>query len=154
MSDERDKAIAIIQEIGLIAGPMKMHVLSWAFYYAHLEYDRENAGFLSTWPIIKGACGPEPKDGGRLVLETIAMRQAKSGQAAYELMTSECAACYQGLNRAKATPDRQTTRSYGAASAGEELNFYLDDMPDEKYEAMMARSGEIAKEIDEAAREG
>ena len=72
--DERERAKQIIVEIVRSAGGCLHNKtnLFKAFYHAHLQFARENAGVLTAWPIVRMPKGPGIHRANSLLLELVA----------------------------------------------------------------------------------
>jgi len=174
---DKDRAIRIIAEIirqagGELTGTARLYK---AFYFAHLYYAESAPGYLSDWPIVKMPNGPgiesgsqliaQMKDAGILSTDHVqvgpfqAMRFRLTGkepigdplpgdavqaiQQAVQLVQDKAAAELSEVIR-------EFSRSWHLAKDGEELDIYIDLIPDDEY-ASRDRSLEKMKAAWEAA---
>jgi hypothetical protein len=177
MTPDKNRAIRIIAEIirragGELTGTTR---LNKAFYFAHLYYAESAPGYLSDWPIVKMPNGPgidsgnqllaEMKDAGLLSTDHVqvgpfqAVRFRLTGkevpgdalppdairpiEQAVELVQVKAASELSELTH-------DFSRSWNLAKDGEELNIYIDLIPDDEYASDQVRLREIRQEIEAA----
>jgi hypothetical protein len=177
MTPDKNRALRIIAEIirqagGELTGTTRLYK---AFYFAHLYYAESAPGYLSDWPIVKMPNGPgidsgnqliaEMKDAGVLSTDHVhvgpfqAMRFRLSGKE--PLGDALAPEAVDAIRRAvqlvqdKAAGElseliRDFSRSWNLAKEGEELNTYIDLIPDDEYASDEVRLREIRQEIEAA----
>lgn len=152
---ERERAKQIIAEIIRVAGGMltSKTELVRAFWRAHIVFAESQPGYLSFWPVLKTPAGPAIKDVDRLLGELVAagilridepkgngvagFRLELSGQPGPGEIADEAV---EAIGQAVAHPaepidlaDYCSLRSWNAASDGDELNIYVDVIPEAEY---------------------
>jgi hypothetical protein len=133
--------------------------INHVFWLAHLHFARENRGFLTTWPILRIADGVEVfkvdailtelVDDGLVEVEVIdagpiplSRYTCTAAGAARRLPDPASAAVSQALASMKDLCCRGYFRRHGSVSRawrttpeGEEMNIYIDLIPDDVYQA-------------------
>jgi len=168
-----DRAKAVVAEIvqqsagDELVGTVRLYK---AFYLAHLFYARENAGYLTDWPIVKMPMGPgisnfdELKNqltaDGRLEISSepvgpysaVKYRAIAGGmnQLEPEAITAvrkavEFVADKSGAQLSDIT--HEFSRSWREAEQGEELSIYMDLLSNEGYDAAKSRAESIENEL-------
>lgn len=144
-----------------------------AFYFAHLYYALENAGYLSDWPIVKMPMGPGIGDFDRLTetlvkdgaLEIDSERVGPFKAVKYRAVDGN----FEPLEREAVEAVRKAvefvadksgaqlsdithefSRSWREAEQGDELSIYMDLLSDEDYDAAKARASSLETEISAA----
>ena len=158
---DRERAKLIIAEIIRQAGGSFRNKtnLYKAFYHAHLRFAETQSGYLSNWPIVKMPRGPGINDGSKLIAELVnegildlddnVIDEEKGisaicfeliGEAKGELSTEAIEAIKLGVQQvagktaAQVSSDAyEVSRSSRDARDGEELNIYLDLIPEEEF---------------------
>jgi len=163
---DKERAKLIIVEIIRQAGGVLENKtnLFKAFWQAHLEFAKSRPGYLSTWPIARMPNGPGIDNFDLLlgelmaegVLETDQIQKgefeafifALTGQApAGEPLSPEAVeavkkgvAFVEGKTATQISKvSHELSRSWNEAKDGEELNIYLDLIPDEEYQEQKAK---------------
>lgn len=168
-----DQAKAVVAEIiqqspgDELVGTVRLYK---AFYLAHLFYARQNAGYLTDWPIVKMPQGPGIGDFNELrdrlvadgVLEIDSerigpynavkyratserMRQLEPEAIAAVRKAVEFVADKTGAQLSDIT--HEFSRSWREAGPGEELSIYMDLLSNEGYDAAKARAESIQNEL-------
>jgi uncharacterized phage-associated protein len=168
----------IIEIIAVADGEFHSKVALYkAFYYAHLFYWREFEGTLTDHPIVRMPHGPGIDNGNEILQRLQEEGQIRItrdpadpyGEFSFKLDESVMKSrsidtadpCYRCIEKAVAFVKRKTaqelsqlthehSRSWEAASDGEELNIYLDLMDDEEYLAVKRRLKEADEVIEHA----
>lgn len=151
-SHETKRAKKIILELVREAGgqlPNKTNLFK-AFWKAHLDYAAKNAGYLSTWPIVRMPNGPGIEDFDLLLSEmladgwlTLAETQVGAQWAivfslgptlpSASLPAEAIASIRAGVQAIAASDDsHRHSRVWREAKEGEELDIYLDLVSDEE----------------------
>lgn len=124
-----------------------------AYYQAHLAYAESQAGYLSLWPLVKQPTGPSIKNLDNLLGEMVAEGMLRiddtstNGASAMQLELNELrpddrlgAEAQEAIRVATATTeslpdirDFRTLRSWNTAAIGDEMNIYLDSIPDAEF---------------------
>jgi hypothetical protein len=158
------------QANGRFQGKLKLYKV---FYLAHLLYAEKAPGYLTEWPIVRMPHGPGIGDAERLLSELAsegvlncksdrhptALRPVEYEWTGKELPADglppaaieairEAIALVSGKNAAELSEwTHEWSRSWNEAKDGEELNIYIDLMPEDEYRAQSERLGEIWKAI-------
>jgi len=146
--------------------------LNKAYYLAHLYYAETEPGYLTNWPVVKMPYGPGIEGGDELLNELVlsgvlarkhtlvgpytatAYRltgkpvpgEALSQQAiraveqAVSFVTNKGAAELSDLTH-------EFSRSWNSASEGQELNIYVDPIPDDEFAAREQRLSTLKTEL-------
>ncbi len=172
---DRERAKQVIVELikqagGELVGATRLHN---AFYAAHLYYAEMAPGYLTAWPMIKTPKGPGIADGEKLLqeLEAAGTLRTEPGRlgpypAKKHVLAKKTRAelppvAVQAIKEAirfvtdpgMAALSAQS-RSWQLAGEGEELNIYIDLIPDDEYEARENRLNQIEKVMAAAHRPG
>jgi len=174
---DKERAKRVILEIvhlsgGELTGTTRLYK---AFYFAHLYFAEGASGYLTDWPIVKMPNGPGIHSCEVLVAELIAegflqkdhvpvgpflaVRYRATGGAPSGDPLPDPAV--QAIQRAAQLVDdksaweltdltHQFSRSWNSAREGEELNIYVDLIPDDEYEARQARLNQTQQLLDAA----
>jgi hypothetical protein len=175
MSDKK-RAKDILVEILRIAGN---HVdstrrLYKAFYFAHLYYAKNSAGYLSDWPIIRMQHGPGVGCGEELLEELmregIVDRYPSEEDGPYPSMQyklrdnnahpaldlDEIDAIRVAVDFVKSkSPDQLSqlthdrSRSWNLAKDGDELDVYIDLLTEEEFKRLTEGVGEMSSVVHE-----
>lgn len=172
---DRERAKNVIVEIIRQAGGELTATtrLYKAFYFAHLYYAEAAPGYLSDWPIVKMPNGPGIHSCGGVIAElveagTLATEHVPVGpfQAVRYRFTGKdlpgdplSDEAVRAIQRAvQLVEDKSTTelsdmthefsRSWNLAEHGEEMNIYIDLIPDDEYETREENLGRIRKSLE------
>jgi hypothetical protein len=170
VASERDRAKQVIAEIIRAAGGMltSKSELVRVYWRAHLVFAESQPGYLSFWPVLKTPAGPVIKDVDRLLGELVADgilqidEPSGKGVAGFQLELSGQPApgeiadeAVEAIEKAVAHPvepidlaDYHSLRSWNDASDGDELNIYVDVIPDDEYADRKRRLEEMAALLD------
>lgn len=173
---EFERAKAVVLEIirqstgDEIVGKTKLFK---AFYFAHLFYAKENARYLSEWPIVKMPNGPGI-DRFRSIVEAlesenaITVEPAKVGPyksvrykavARTEPAAALSAEAVEAIRKAVEFVSRKSgaqlsdithefSRTWNDANEGDELPIYLDLLSDDDYDKTIASAEKVKQEIE------
>lgn len=148
---ERERAKQIIAEIVRAAGGIltSKTELVRAYWRAHLVFAESQPGYLSFWPLVKTPAGPAIHDADRLLGELVAdgilqIDETEAGGGLRleltDLVGELPTESVEAIEKAVSQPgepvdltDYRSLRSWNAASDGEELNIYVDVIPDAEY---------------------
>lgn len=160
---DKTRAKQIVAEIVRLHGgdvPAKTSLCK-AFYFAHLYYAKEAAGYLSDWPIVRMPNGPGIHEADELLAEmvdegTLGLRQVTVGPydaVSYRLLKNSIfeALSVDEIEAIKAGVDfvrdktagelnnitQEFSRSWRMATDGDELNIYIDLEPEDVYRRRM-----------------
>ncbi|MEM9352553.1 MAG: hypothetical protein AAGA92_06035 [Planctomycetota bacterium] len=159
-AEEKERAKRIIIEIIRQAGGTFQYKtnLYKAFYHAHLEYAKENPGYLSAWPIVRMPRGPgidnfdallgELLITGKVHLASLPCGEGRQGcmfeltslaNSSEAMSDEEVSAIRYGVSRvdgksaAQASHEsHEESRSWRETPNGQELDIYCDLLSDEE----------------------
>lgn len=168
---EKELAKQIILEIVRQAGGVldnKTNLFK-AFYHAHLRFAEMQAGYLSTWPIVRMPRGPGIDRFDLLLGELLAQgkietKEVSSGEytgfrfvLTDQLVPNDLVpeggveAIAYGVDQVRgksaeqvSKESHQQSRSWRNASDGDELNIYVDPIPEEEHSNLKARIADAA----------
>ncbi|HEX3657365.1 MAG TPA: hypothetical protein VHV55_16365 [Pirellulales bacterium] len=171
---DKDKAKQVIVEIIRAAGGTfdnKTNLFK-AFYHAHLHFAEHQRSFLSTWPIVHMPNGPGIDSFDRLLGEMLAagvLETRQTGCEPYrsfqfavkndhcfaELPTGSAEAIAAGVaavdGRTAAEVSQEShRRAWHQTANGEEMNIYLDLIPDAEYDRFENDARDVAAAIRKA----
>lgn len=176
-TSEKERAKHILVEILRIAGNQidSTRRLYKAFYFAHLYYAKNSAGYLSDWPIIRMQHGPGIGCGEELIEELIkdkiVDRHPSDDDGPYpsmhyklinssmpnDLELDEIDAIRVAVDFVKSkTPDQLSqlthdrSRSWNLAKDGDELDIYVDLLSDADFNRLANGVDEISAIIKSA----
>ena len=159
---DKNRAMRIIAEIvrqtgGQLRGWTRLYK---AFYFAHLYYAELAPGYLSDWPIVKMPHGPGIDRGAELIAElkqagVIATEHVQEGpfqSVRFQLSRADLPGeplsdeATDAIRQAVQLVQERTagdlsemthefSRSWNSAQQGEELNIYIDLIPEDEYDA-------------------
>jgi len=140
-----------------------------AFYYAHLRYADTQPGYLSNWPIVRMPRGPGIHDFDVLLGELMAEGEVETKQvdwgncSGFRFSLCEEAAEpsplpavaleaitfgvreVSGKSAAQVSREsHESSRAWRNAQDGEELNIYVDTIPEEEYQRRTKRMRDSA----------
>lgn len=142
-----------------------------AFYHSHLIYAEQHPGYLSDWPIVRMPKGPgidnfdtlagELMIEGKLHLKTVSVGDFVAFQ--FQLTDScgeslleaeELNAIAEGTDRvlgktATQVSDESHLRSWHSTPNGQEMNIYIDSIPEEEYQENKKRMAPMIERLDE-----
>lgn len=152
---ERERARHIIAEIIRAAGGVvtSKSELVRLFWRAHLVYAESQPGYLSFWPLLKTATGPAIQEADLLLGELVATGELRINdlrgngvaglrleladhEAPHALPNDALEAIRQAVAHSDEPPDLvnyTALRCWNESAEGEELNIYLDAIPDGEY---------------------
>lgn len=169
---EKNRAKQVIYEIIRQAGGEFRNKTNMykAFWKSHLEYAKENPGYLSLWPIVRMPMGPGIDNFDGLIAELmkdelLKLTQVENGKiSAFIFSTTnkepdfpsfsenELRAIRAGVDfvsgKTATSVSKEShvlSRSWREAEDGEELNIYIDLMSDEEYTAKMKKMSRLAE---------
>jgi hypothetical protein len=174
MPQDKIRAEQVIYEIirqmrGELVGKTKLFK---AFYFAHLIYAENSTGFLSEWPIVRMPHGPgihasselerDLVDAGAITKEDIKVGPFPT--VLYKIAGGTCpggtlpepavAAIQKAVSfvRDKSAAElseltHEHSRSWNQALDGDELNVYIDMIPDDEYESRKRRLGALHQDL-------
>ncbi len=170
--NDKERAKQIIVEVIRQAGGTfdnKTNLFK-AFYYAHLLFAESQPGYLSSWPIVRMPRGPgihrfdillgELMAEGKVETKQISkgsysgFRFQVSGKAeTHDLLTAaaiesiaDAVKRVEGRSAEQVSHDsHETSRAWRNSKDGDELNIYVDLIPDEEYQARKARMQQSAE---------
>lgn len=166
---EKERVKQIVAEIVRQAGGVLLNKtrLAEAFWRAHLIFAESQPGYLSFWPILKGEDGPviDQIDTilGELVVErALQIEPVRSADLQAfrfritdqptpgEPVSPEAAAAIEQAVACIQRDELPSASSHGwrEAAAGEEINIYLDLIPEHEYEARKAKTQRLASALD------
>jgi hypothetical protein len=178
---DKNLAKQIIVEIVRIAGGRleSMTRLFKAFYFAHLFYAQGQSGYLSDWPIVHMRRGPGIKDADLLLAELceeerISIQLVPDGpfqrkeyrttpkdMSPEPLSEGAIIAIRQAVDLVKKSTVSDLTelthehsRSWRHTREGDELNIYLDLIPDDDYHQRKEDLEALSAVMDEFISEG
>ena len=158
----RELAKEILLEIlrrsgGEVCGKTRLHEV---FYLAHICHFQRHGRLLSDWPIVRAPHGPgigqadeligELAEEGRVAVETedglsrgplLRLRRAGGSKLGAEEKVAILETIME-TTALRAAPER--SRSWREGSDGEELNIYLDAIPDDELERRRRALSEVA----------
>ena len=170
-TQEKERAKQIIAEIIRQAGGTLDNKtnLYKAFYHAHLRYAETQPGYLSSWPIVRMPRGPGIHDFDILLGELMAEGKVETKQVAWEgfsgfrfrlchgpvqrslLPEGALEAIAFGVAQVRGKSAEQvsketheSSRAWRNAKDGEELNIYIDGIPEEEYQQRAQRMKDSA----------
>ena len=173
---DRNRAKKVIVEIIRQAGGELTATtrLYKAFYFAHLYYAEAAPGYLSDWPIVKMPNGPGIHSCGGVVAELIAegvlatdhvpvgpfraVRYRFTGRdlSGTPLPDEGVRAVQRAVQLVQDKPatelsdmTHEFSRSWNMANDGDELNIYVDLIPDDEYETREENLARLRKSLDE-----
>ena len=168
---EKELAKEIIAEIIRQAGGAfdNKTNLYKAFYYAHLQYAETQPGYLSNWPIVRMPRGPGIHNFDVLLGELMAEGKVETKQIDLEGRSGFRFTLCEGPSEGNLLPEgsseaiafavdqvrgksaeevsretHETSRAWRNARDGEELNIYIDSIPEEEYQRRMQRMKDSA----------
>jgi hypothetical protein len=171
---EQDRAALVVYEIVRQNGGTFQNKtnLFKAFWKAHLNYTRKHGGYLTGWPIVRMPNGPGIGDFdivlGKLLSEgLIRCEEATVGQFAafvfeiskdssppFSLTANEIEAIREAVqetaNKSATSVSKEShdaSRTWRDAKDGDELNIYLDLVPDEQYADRKRQMDATVKEL-------
>lgn len=169
---QKERAKQIIAEIIRVAGGKlaSKAELVRTYWRAHLIFAESQPGYLSFWPLSKTPAGPMIKNLDRLLGELVAdetlqidettadgvtaLRLKLAVDAAAGELPQEALAAVETAVRHPGEPldlsDYRTLRSWNEAADGEELNIYLDAIPQAEYAERKERLGGLAAALNSA----
>ena len=140
-----------------------------AFYYAHLRYADTQPGYLSNWPIVRMPRGPGIHDFDVLLGELMAEGKVETKQVDWESCSGfRFSLCEDSTKRSPlpagaveaiafgvgqvsgksagqvSRESHESSRAWQNAQDGEELNIYVDTIPDEEYQRRAKRMRDSA----------
>jgi hypothetical protein len=139
-------------------GPwLTREALAHVFWFAHLYYAKRQPGYLTNWPLVRTPWGVEIRDASgllrRLVEEGfVRPEQVERGpfsltvysptgqEPGSELPDAAVQAIQQALDEGPLSPQcwchgpAVTSRAWRATAVGEEMDIYLDLIPEDQYE--------------------
>jgi len=143
-----------------------------AYYLAHLYYAETEPGYLTNWPMVKMPYGPGIECGDELLNELVlsgvlsrkhtavgpytAIGYRLTGKPLPGEAVSEQAVCAieQAVNfvREKGAAElsdltHEFSRSWNSAQEGQELNIYVDQIPDDEFAAREQRLSTLKTEL-------
>jgi hypothetical protein len=144
-----------------------------AFYYAHLFYAVESAGFLTDWPIVKMPEGPGIHDFRKLIDSLIANGDLETEPAKvgpYKTTKYKAALEKRGsMQQAEVDAVRQAvefiaeksaaqlsdithefSEAWNSAKMGEELSIYVDLLPDDERESRRQAEKTLERDLQAA----
>ena len=172
---DRDRAKKVIVEIIRQAGGELTATtrLYKALYFAHLYYAEAAPGYLSDWPIVKMPNGPGIHSCGGIVAELLAAGALATDHVPvgpfravrYRLTGQELPGAplpdeaVQAIQRAvQLVQDKPATelsdmthefsRSWNMANDGDELNIYVDLIPDDEYQMREENLARLRNSLD------
>lgn len=166
----RDVLLAILRAAGgEWTGTTTLHM---AFYYAHLHYSRNNLGLLTDQPILRTSQGPGIEQGDALIADMI-----RDDLLTKELVEDRCPSEYRyrltdcgsslgdlpeaarmaveaaaGFCREKTSAEllvflQRDSRTWREGADGDQLDLYVDLVPDEEYEQHTADILELERQL-------
>lgn len=171
---ERERAKRVILEIIRLAGGTFTNKtnLYKAFYYAHLEYAKNNPAYLSFWPIVKMPNGPGIDDFDALIGELLAqgylhVETVKTGdfsalrleltsaaKSLEQMSDAEMEAVGYGVRQVEgktatlvSDESHVASRSWNEAQMGQELNIYIDSIPEDEYVREKAHISDLSRRL-------
>lgn len=171
-SKEKQRAKQVIYEIIRQAGGEFHNKTNMykAFWKAHLEYAKNNPGYLSLWPIVRMPKGPGIDKFDQLIGELVTdglleIDEVQNGDFfGFFFSTTEKEPSFPQLSQPEMDAIRfgvefvsnksatlvseeshEQSRSWRASKNGEELNIYLDLLSDEEYEEKINKAKNLAK---------
>jgi len=171
LNREKELAKQIIAEIIRQAGGAfdNKTNLYKAFYYAHLQYAEQQPGYLSNWPIVRMPRGPGIHDFDMLLGELMAEGKVETKQVDWAgcsgfrfrlcegpvernlLPQGSLEAIAFAVEQVKgksadqvSRDTHETSRAWKNAQDGDELNIYIDSIPEDEYQRRLQRTKDSA----------
>lgn len=139
-------------------GPLSWAELDKVWYVAHVRFADTQAGYLTSWPTVRGVDGPQIGKGGlmcKLIHEWKAGFDEDgwrfiplTGFSAGDLPDGAVEAIQYGVDQSTGT-SHMGSRAWRLGKNGDELNIYLDSLSDEVYAEYMTQGEAIGKTIKE-----
>jgi hypothetical protein len=172
---DADRAMRVLVEIirqggGELTATTRLYK---AFYFAHLYYAEAAPDYLSDWPIVKMPNGPGIHSCGRLVsrlvesgvlatdhvpigpFRAVRYRMVGDGLPGEPLSDAAVTAIQRAVQLVQDKPTTELSemthefsRSWNMAAEGEELNIYLDLIPDDEFETRQESLSILRKSLD------
>jgi hypothetical protein len=171
---ETDRAKLVLLELIRAAGGEWTGTtrLYKAYYLAHLYYAEAQPDYLTNWPIVKMPCGPGIECGEELLNELVlsgllarehttvgpytatAYRLTEKPSRGEALPPQALRAIEQAVNFVKdkgaaelSDLTHEFSRSWNCAQEGQELNIYVDPIPDDEFAARAQRLSTLKSEL-------